>query len=91
MEIREIKDFKDYYVSTEGKIFSKKSGKMKELSTWNGKHNEYQMVGIVKNNKIIDGFLQFLCRMIEVVRNLLSLHDAEECFCHGIVMWSAGI
>ena len=32
---------------------------------------------IVKNNEIVDGFLQFLSRMIEVVRNLLSLHDAE--------------
>jgi len=46
---------------------------------------------IVKLDVVGNRRLQFFCRMIIVVRNLLSLHDAEKRLGNRIVMRSAGI
>lgn len=51
MELREVKGFKDYYASTNGSIYSRKSGKLKPLKPWLDSKGNYLMVSLSKNGK----------------------------------------
>lgn len=53
--MNEIKNFKDYYVTEDGRVFSSKSGKMKELLPFKGTSRgkkTYLMVGIISNEGV---------------------------------------
>lgn len=54
IKIKEIKDFPNYYISTEGKVFSKNgrwNKSLKELKQYTNKLNGYCYVCLVKDNK----------------------------------------
>lgn len=50
--IKPIKDFDDYYVSNYGKVYSLKTGTLKEIAQWfDGKKN-YKMVALTRNDRV---------------------------------------
>lgn len=49
--LKPIEDFKDYYISNFGNVFSSKKGKLKKLSPWLDSKGNYYQIGLCKNNK----------------------------------------
>lgn len=45
--LKEINGFPDYYVSKDGRIFSKKSGDLKEIAQWTDGKDRYLLVHII--------------------------------------------
>lgn len=50
--LKEIKEYKDYYVNEEGEIFSLKSGKMKKRKPWKDSKGRYLIVNLSKDGKV---------------------------------------
>lgn len=52
MKIKKIKNYEDYYVDTNGNVYSTKSGKLKKLKPWLDSKGRYLMVSLCNNNEI---------------------------------------
>lgn len=49
-EIREIPGFKGYFVSTNGDVYSNKSGKMKKLKPFLDSRKKYLLIGLIDDS-----------------------------------------
>ena len=49
--MKEIPDYPNYFVDTEGNIYSKQSGKLKKLSPWLDGKGNYLQIGLMKDGK----------------------------------------
>ena len=51
MKLKAIENYKDYFISSDGKVFSKKSGKLKELKLWKDSKDRYLMVSLSRKGE----------------------------------------
>ena len=49
--IKEIPDYPNYFVDTEGNIYRNKSGELKKLSPWLDGKGNYLQIGLIKDGK----------------------------------------
>lgn len=50
--MKEINGFNDYYIDKAGRIYSKKTGKLKELSPFLDSQKRYLLIRLIDNNGI---------------------------------------